>query len=112
MKRSKKGGFWTLQVAHATLEHRAVLALSKPSCIRNVHNVCTQLPPLKPSNAFWTELRTQLSNVAYATLRCCNSLNEGQNWNFTFSGQDQASLKPNSTYMGEEQLKHKTHSHN
>ncbi|MED6197174.1 hypothetical protein PIB30_054232, partial [Stylosanthes scabra] len=30
MKRSKKGGFWTLQVAHATLKQRADLVLSRP----------------------------------------------------------------------------------
>ncbi|MED6187449.1 hypothetical protein PIB30_076554 [Stylosanthes scabra] len=43
MKRNKKGGFWTMQVEHATLEQRADLVLSRP------------------------KLRTQLSKHAYAT---------------------------------------------
>ncbi|MED6140173.1 hypothetical protein PIB30_090584, partial [Stylosanthes scabra] len=80
MKRSKKGGFWTLKVAHATLELRAFwLYPDQVVRVRNIHNVRTQLPPLKPSNNI-------LDRVAYATLRFCNSLNECQNWNFTFSG--------------------------
>ncbi|MED6116526.1 hypothetical protein PIB30_101090, partial [Stylosanthes scabra] len=100
MKRSKKGGFWILQVAsevasevaHITLEQRTVLILSRPSCARN-------FLPCSLLRAFW-------NRVVYATL------NEGQNWNFTFPDQGLASLKPNSTYMGGEQLKHKAYTHN
>ncbi|MED6154112.1 hypothetical protein PIB30_108878, partial [Stylosanthes scabra] len=63
----------------------------------------TQLPPLQHPG-------TSLDRVAYSTLRCIMTLNEGQNWNFAFPGQGLASLKPNSTYMGGEQLKHKAYS--
>ncbi|MED6225200.1 hypothetical protein PIB30_091448, partial [Stylosanthes scabra] len=57
MKRSKKGGFWILQVtsevvsevAHATLEQRAILIMSRPSCARN-------FLPCSLLRAFWNRV--------------------------------------------------------
>ncbi|MED6165235.1 hypothetical protein PIB30_097656 [Stylosanthes scabra] len=113
MKRSKNGGFWILQVASEvaseTLEQRAILILSRQSCVCNFHTCIRNFLPEAFFELSGTELHTQLSKVAYATIRCCNILNEGQNWNFTFPGLGLAPLKRNLTYMGGKQLKHKAY---
>ncbi|MED6200824.1 hypothetical protein PIB30_089029, partial [Stylosanthes scabra] len=78
MKRSKKGGFWILQVAsevaseaaHATLEQGAVLTLSRQSCVRNFNTCVRNFLP----EAFFELSETENSEPVARAAAGCSSL--------------------------------------